>query len=291
MTGSTVQDPGDLAGHDSQTLTTVEATIMVGAYLDPQRVTSAGLALCSGAETHCGLSVISAGRAPETIAATDDVPARVDGLQHTLRQGPRVDPDLAEILVIEDLAADNRWPDFGEMCVAVMNLRSLVSIQVALDPPDRVTLNFYSSEPDAFNDFDLEAASRLARLAARMVRIPIGEFRGQPSGGAQSDGSRVAVAIDAVIATYQVNAADAFDLLLEASHCLRRALLDVAIDVIANGHLPEEAMIRARRQLPSERRLGRHTPPSTSLLNDRLTRPVDRVLGASWLLGGVHEAP
>jgi hypothetical protein len=36
--------------------------------------------------------------------------------------------------------------------------------------------------------------------------------------------------------------------------------------------------------------LNPRMPPRTRFLNDRLTRPVDRVLGAPWALGGVHGA-
>ena len=107
----------------------------------------------------------------------------------------------------------------------------------------------------------------------------------------ERDRSLVEAAMDTVIARYLVIPSDAIDLLREAGHYLGRPLLKVAIDVIAEGRLPEEAMIRARREQCAERRLSQADSPTTSLLNDRLTRPVDRVLGASWTLGGIHEAP
>ena len=122
---------------------------------------------------------------------------------------------------------------------------------------------------------------------ARSVRTS--EFRGPLLVAAQGGSSLVGVAVDTIIAGYRVNPADALDLLLKASHY--RVLLSVAGDVIADGRLPDEAMIRARHQQCAERRLSQADSPPTSLLNDRPTRPVDRVLGASWTLGGIHEAP
>ena len=84
-----------------------------------------------------------------------------------------------------------------------------------------------------------------------MVQALINEFRLPLLGGARGESSRVAVAIDTITARYQVNSTAAFELLVEASHQLRRALLAVSIDVIASGRLPEEAMTRASRLRPA----------------------------------------
>lgn len=231
--------------------------VMWGQDLDPQQVTLAGRAICNSEhDVHCGVSIVPAGRAPETIAATDDVPVRVDWLQHELNQGPALDADPVELLAIKDLAAAESWLDFGRMCVAVMNLRSMVSVRIPTGSPDRAMLNFYSSEPGAFDHMDVDAALRLARFAAPAVCTLIGEFRGPLLAASPSDCSRVAVAVGTVMARYRVNSTDAFGLILEASRYLRRSLLGVAIEVVANIHVLEEAILQARRQ----RRTGRTTP-------------------------------
>jgi hypothetical protein len=180
-----------------------------------------------------------------------------------------VGADSGETLVISDLASEERWPDFGRMCVAVMNMRSMVSVPIPVAGPNVARLNFYSSDPRAFDNLDLGAASRLALLAAPMVAALISEFGELLAQAAPSECSRVAVAVGTVIARYRVNSADAFDLLREASHDLRRALLGLAIEVVADGRLPEEAIVRARHQRMAERRAGQAlnqaatTPPRT----------------------------
>ena len=223
------------------------ALSMKGYSLGPQQVTSAGLEICnSGDDVHCGLSIIPAERAPETIAATDDLPLRVDWLQHELHQGPCVGADSGELLVSKDLAADQRWPDFGRMCLAVMNVRSMVSVKVWVAWPDRARLNFYSSQAGAFDHLDVDAALRLARIAAPMVSVLISEFGGALLRVAPGDYSRVAVAVGTVIARYKVGSAEAFDLLRVASRDLHRTLLGVAIDVVADGRLPDGASSQVR---------------------------------------------
>lgn len=225
--------------------------------VDLEHVAFAALTLCDSTYAiHCGLTVVPAGRAPETVAATDDVAVRVDWLQHELRQGPGLDAHSGELLTIKDLAADRRWPDFGRMCVAVMNICSMVSVRIPLPTGDRASLNFYSSEPKAFERLQIGSALSLARLTAPRVANLITEFRELLLAAARSDYSRVAIAVGTVVARHRVSPSDAFDLLCEAGHDLDRALLDVAIETATNGRLPEGAIIRARGQHRAESRPG-----------------------------------
>ena len=102
--------------------------------LDPQHAVRLAQRLICRAHpaTHVGLTLVPDGRAPETIAATDDLPIRVDWLQHELGQGPSVRSAFTGVLVSPDLAIDRRWPDFGRLCVAVLDVRSMVSVAVPL---------------------------------------------------------------------------------------------------------------------------------------------------------------
>jgi hypothetical protein len=255
MVTNTVLELGDFVEDASRNAALTDQRLTLGDLSGPQQVVLAGLRIChSDHDIHCGLSVISPHGPPETIAASDDVPVRVDWLQHELRQGPLVGADSGATLVIRDLAAEERWPDFGRMCVAVMNMRSMVSIRIPVARPNRARLDFYSSEPSAFDSLNLRSASRLARLAAPMVTTLISEFSEVLVHAAPSDCSRVAVAVGTLIARYRVNSADAFDLLRDASHDLRRPLLGVAIDVVADGRLPDEAIVSEWRQGAAERR-------------------------------------
>lgn len=239
-----------------------------------QQVALAGLKLCHcDHDIHCGLAVMPADGTPETIAATDDVPVRLDWLQHELWQGPGVGADPGEVLMT-DLATDQRWPEFGELAIAATNMRSMACVQIPVARPNRARLSFYSSHPGAFDNLDLGAAARLARAAAPMVRALIGEFGERLLHAPPSDSSVVAMAVGTLIARYRVNSADAFDLLCEASRDLHRALVGVAIDVVAEGRLPEQAILQARRRRQGVDP-GQVARTSTGLLKDRPTRPVD----------------
>lgn len=214
-----------------------------GHSLDPQlAVKFAALGIChSNHAVHCGLTVILAGHAPEPVAATDDLPVRVDWLQHEVGQGPGVRPVLGEVVVSKDLADDGRWPDFGRLCVAVLDLRSMVCLQIPLGAGNRALLSFYSSDPAALDRLDVDAARRLGRLTAPALDSLIDEFGGQLPRAPRDNSSLVATALGMVVARYRVRSPEAFDLLLAASHLLNRPLLDVALEVATEGCLPETA--------------------------------------------------
>lgn len=220
-----------------------------GQDVDPQFVvTFAALAVChSGQRIHCGLTVIPAGRAPETIAASDDRPVRVDWLQRELAQGPAVGADPGEVIVSKDLAADQRWPDFGRLCVSALDLRSMVSIRIPMAPSDRARLTFYATEPTALDHLDVDAALKLARCAAPATGRLLGEFREALLNAAPTDFSRIAIAVGIVISGYRLTSSQAFDVLLQSAHDLDRPLLGVALDVVQHGRLPTAATSRTDR--------------------------------------------
>jgi hypothetical protein len=225
---------------------------VLGADVDPQFVvTFAALAMChSDQRVHCGLSVVPAGRAPETIAASDDLPVRVDWLQREFTQGPAFRASLGEVLVSKDLAYDQRWPDFGKLCVAVLDLRAMVSLRVPMPGPDRARLNFYATEPTALDHLDVDAALGLARSAGPAIAKLLGEYREALAEAAPSDFSRIAVALGIVMARYRLGSSQSFVLLLQTAHERDRALLDVALEVVQRGRLPRGALSRTRHARP-----------------------------------------
>lgn len=248
-----------------------------GGDLDPQLIVSAAIALAhSDDEVHCGLSVTCVGMAPETVAATDDVPVRVDWLQHVWRQGPGVDRARDTLLVSRALATDPRWPDFGKMCLAVLNLRSMVSISIPVPGADRASLNFYATSARALDHLDMPAAMKLAQLAIPSVGNVLRGSREAHREAGQHDHSRLAVALGIVMGRYRISSARAFDLLLQASRELDRPLLDVAVDVARDGRLPDEAVNRRRHERRDDSPRG---PGGTSLLTTQ-----------AWVRNGADQA-
>ncbi len=237
-----------------------------GGSVDPQVIVSfASRGLChSGHEIHCGLTVIASGRVPETIAATDDVPVRVDWLQYELGQGPVVEPALGEVVASRNLATEERWRDFGKLCVAVMDLRSMVSIRIPLPAPSRAMLNLYSRGAAAFDRMDVDAGLRLGRFASAPLASLMADYAG--AFRVDGDSSVVALALGTVAACERVAPSEAFHMLLEESHSLDRPLLELACQIAADGWMPQIASTRGRADRDQR---GSPSVPPTRVLRPR----------------------
>ncbi|HEY3408205.1 MAG TPA: hypothetical protein VGK53_08545 [Propionicimonas sp.] len=231
---------------------------------DLQTLTSAARDLAhSDLVVHVGISLASGGRPPETLAATSDVPVRADWLQHGVRQGPGMWQARDEVLVSKDLAADERWPDFGKLCVAVLDLRSMVSVRIRVPGAALARLNFYATEPVALEQLDVGSAVRLAQLADTPVSRALERLRDDIIEPERGDPNRVALALGTIMARYRVNSAQAFELLLYASDGGDRNLVDAALEVVDIGGLPGE-VLHAARQRHQERSLTEREPGQTA---------------------------
>src|SRR3954447_1031260 len=105
----------------------------------------------------------------ETVAATSDLPVRVDSVQYRLGHGPCVDAILDDNLYrVGDLGAPgNRWPVFGQQAHREFGVSSLLSVRIFLEDEDlQAGLNLYSGHVDAFGESDETTASLLATHVA-----------------------------------------------------------------------------------------------------------------------------
>lgn len=188
--------------------------------------------------TSYGLSLIPSGRAPETIAATDGRPVRLDWLQHQLRQGPLLDRPGATIAISSDLADDWRWPDFGRMCVAALDVRSLVSLRAPLPGGGQLALTFLSADAPVSQQFDLALAVKLLHFARPPATRLLARYAGPLRSASEGDFSRVAVALNIAMAQHGLDCNRGFERLTQTARELGRPLLEVAIQTVVAGRLP-----------------------------------------------------
>jgi hypothetical protein len=207
---------------------------------DLQRVVGHAAALLGrgGGTCQCGITVVIPGGAPETIAATGDVPVRMDWLQGEWRQGPASGSGESDV-VSDDLATDQRWPDVGDLAAAVIGVRSLLSVRVPVDADYLVMLSCYSGAVSSFDAADLARARMVVRLLAPAISsvvqgLALTEL--QPLSGG---GGRVATALGLVMSRHRVLPDAAFDLLLKARQTSGGELFDVALEVLETGRLPK----------------------------------------------------
>lgn len=193
--------------------------------------------------TSYGLSLIPSRRAPETIAATDSLPVRLDWLQYQLRQGPLLSPAGASIAVSRDLADDRRWPDFGRLCVAALDVRSLVSLRAPLPGGGQLALTFLSADEPLSRRLDLALAVRLLHLARRPAARLLARYGGPLKRASDGDFSRVAVAVNIAMAQHGLDSDRGFQRLVQAAREWGRPLLEVALQTVVAGRVPSSSTV------------------------------------------------
>jgi len=118
-------------------------------------VTGAGVTLISGS-----------GRAPQYVAASDEVALWFERLQTELGEGPCLSAyDSGEPVAVPDLAADGRFPDFGPAARSA-GMAAVFAFPLRHDSGRLGALDLYRDTPGRLDPQDLVAAQTLADVAA-----------------------------------------------------------------------------------------------------------------------------
>jgi GAF domain-containing protein len=117
----------------------------------------------------CSITILRADGTLVTAAPTDPVLLRIDGHQYELQEGPcYAAATHEEQVVATDLAADERFPRYGEVAAA-HGVRSQIGVRLYDDRASHGALNLYSRKPGAF-----EGVASLSRLFAHQAAQAIG---------------------------------------------------------------------------------------------------------------------
>jgi GAF domain-containing protein len=105
-------------------------------------VTSSAVVALPGIDV-AGVSVLTSDGTLETLAASDPVVTRADAAQQQAGEGPLyADEENDGRLVVDDVAADTRWPTYGPL-LADLGLRSLIATRLRVAGKHRAVLALY----------------------------------------------------------------------------------------------------------------------------------------------------
>lgn len=212
-----------------------------GGPVTPSRVVEAA-ALGMPHGRHAGLTLLRPNRAPVTVAASDELPRRVDALQYRMGEGPCLDAATGpRVLLSDDVAVDGRWPAFGPVCAESTGARSMLSLRLPVGGEDHAAINYYSTEVAAFTEADVTVASVLVPMAALAVESHLREHDRENLMQALTSSRQISTAVGIIMSTQRVQSAEAFELLRRASMDLNRKLRDVAEEVNLTGTLPSRS--------------------------------------------------
>lgn len=180
----------------------------------------------------CGLTVQATPRSRTLGAASDHLADRMDAIQYDVGDGPCLTAlRTAGLVVVEDIGADGRWPEFSRR-----GRREGVatSLSVPLLVRERAVgaLNLYGRQVGAITPADRARAQQFADQAAGAValaaRLAEAEHTAQHLSAALRSRSTIDQAIGAVMGQARISAEAAFDLLRLRSQHTNTKLRDVA---------------------------------------------------------------
>ena len=204
-----------------------------------ERISRAAVDTVDGCD-HAAISVIHRRGAIETVGATDEVPHQVDAIQYEVGQGPCLDAIREhEVFLIEDLAADERWPPFSHRAAKETGVRSMLSFRLFVEDDTIGALNLYSRKVEAFDEDACAVGTVLAAHAAIAMQGAREHDRAEHLEQALESNREIGMAMGVIMARGRITQAQAFAVLQRASQYLNRKLHDVAAEVVETGRLPE----------------------------------------------------
>jgi transcriptional regulator with GAF, ATPase, and Fis domain len=201
------------------------------------RISELAVSVIEGCD-HAGITVVRRGR-PETVAASDDVPAKVDALQYQTRQGPCLDAIRQEQTYrSHDLATELRWPQFAQRAAERTGIRSMLAYRLFAHEDTLGALNLYSREPKAFEDDVLPVGAVFAAHAAMAFAQAREHEQIDHLERAVASNRRIGMAIGILMVQRRIGSDEAFSLLRGASQLSNRKLREVADAVVRTGEIP-----------------------------------------------------
>lgn len=210
----------------------------------------------------CGITVHHDGR-PFTVSATGTLAGQVDELQYGADEGPCLDALRTGLVVsVENLALEDRWDGYRPHALAHGVLSSL-SLPMAVDGQVVAAMNLYATRPAAFDGPHRQQAETFAARCADGLTVILRQASQtklhQQLTEAMSSRSVIDQAIGILMGQQRCKAADAFDLLRQASQHRNRKLRDIAADIITKvtGEAPQPPTGFAAPQPPRRGDTGR----------------------------------
>jgi GAF domain-containing protein len=186
-------------------------------------------------EVSCGMT-LRRDRTPMTVASSDTRASQVDEIQYGHHEGPCLHSlATGEVVVVDDLAADERWGGY-QMPALGHGVRSSLSLPLRGDGEVIGALNIYATQPGVFGPAEQLAAGRFADEASRALALAvrIAERTEMSEHLQRALVSRAVIdqALGIIMGQKRCTAEEAFEVLRTISQNRNVKLRDIAADMI-----------------------------------------------------------
>jgi hypothetical protein len=169
----------------------------------------------------------------QTLAPTGPRVTRADHLQYELHEGPCLDAAIEEsVVIVNDLASDPRWPDFGPKAAA-LGFGSQVAFQFRADPHVRGALNLYADGPYGLDQDSIHLGS----MFAGQIAVAMGWAKQEQTlTEALATRNLIGQAVGIVMERYQLDSDRAFAFLVRLSQSANKKLRTVAATLVDSAN-------------------------------------------------------
>lgn len=191
-------------------------------------------------EVFCGVTLLRP-RSRVTVAASSAEAQRMDEVQYGFDDGPCLRAAREGYTVhVPDFLTETRFPEYTA-AIASEGIRSALGVPLRLESGASAGLDFYSTEPNTFDEKGIAVAEGVARDASRTLRLAvrIAQLSDEARNRQTAMESRTAIdmAIGAIMAQNRCGQDDAINILRRASNGRNMKLKDLAEKVLASlGH-------------------------------------------------------
>lgn len=186
---------------------------------------------------YAGITVVGRKGAIETIAPTHQYVADLDEVQRRHEQGPCFSVDTRQdVLRIDDLAAEQRWPRYREEAVKLTPIRSVLSYRLFAARQHSGALNLYAAATRAFDEDSVAIGLAFAThtgLVWTLVR------RSEHFQTALASRDIIGQAKGIVMERFNLDAERAFELLKKLSQKSNIPVAEIARRMIDADHPPQ----------------------------------------------------
>jgi hypothetical protein len=231
----------------------------------------------------------------QTVAASDELVRSCDAAQYSTGQGPCLDAVWDDrIVLVNDLAADRRWPEFAKRAVE-LGAASMLACHLSSERGTLSALNMYARTKNAFDD----QSRRLATIFATHATIALEFARLETDLRAAVETRQgIGQAVGIVMERHRLSARQAFDLLVRSSQRLNVKLRDLADAVVDTGLDPNDTALLARlaateagsraNELHEQRRTAGGRPRGSS--PDQLAAARRATAAGTWATSSLRRA-
>jgi hypothetical protein len=185
---------------------------------------------------YAGITVTQRRLPPETASATHRYPVLLDEIAARCQQGPCLTAAaMQEIVRIDDLLGDDRWPLYRQETLAQTPIRSVLSFGMLREGGTAAALTFYAEQTNAFDDCAVDVGlifSTHAALVWNMMR------RDQQFRAAVISRDVIGQAKGRMMERFNIDASEAFQMLKLMSQDSNTPLAAVARRVVTGDIWP-----------------------------------------------------